>query len=243
MSTISQALVLAAGNGDRFRGGSAHSKLVTPIGGTPLLIRTLNSARDAGIRDAHIVLGYDAEYVRTLVVRRAPAGLTLHFHLNRLWHEENGRSVLQARAALARQTFAVLMGDHIFQPRALASLARVPCGTAAVLAGVDRHTTEPEVVSEATKVRMIGDRIIAIGKTITPFDGLDTGLFVCRDSLFTAIDDACATGDTTLSGGIARLAVRGLVRGVDIGLARWCDVDTIDDLAMAEELTGPLPVA
>jgi choline kinase len=98
-------------------------------------------------------------------------------------------------------------------------------------------------VSEATKVKMRGDRIMAIGKTIAPFDALDTGLFVCDGSLFTAVADSCAAGDTTLSGGIARLAAQGLVRGIDIGLARWCDVDTTADLTMAEELTEPLSVA
>jgi CTP:molybdopterin cytidylyltransferase MocA len=35
---VRRAIVLAAGNGDRFRNGSSHSKLLTPIAGTPLLI-------------------------------------------------------------------------------------------------------------------------------------------------------------------------------------------------------------
>jgi len=241
--SVHHALVLAAGNGDRFCSGSHHSKLVTPVAGTPLLIRTLTSAREAGVTDAHVVLGYDAEHVRAVAVSRAPVGLSLHFHLNHQWHEENGRSVLQARAALAGRAFAVLMGDHIFEPRALESLASVRRRAGEALVGIDRHTSEPEIVLEATKVRMSGDRVTAIGKTIEPFDGLDTGLFVCDGSLFTAISDACAAGDTTLSAGVGRLAAQGLVRGVDIGFAKWCDIDTIADLTMAEQLTEPIPAA
>jgi choline kinase len=240
---LRHAIVLAAGNGDRFHSGSRHSKLVTPVAGTPLLIRTLTSAREAGVTDAHIVLGYDADHVRAVAVSQAPVGLSLHFHLNRQWQEENGRSVLQARAALAGRTFAVLMGDHIFEPRALESLASARRNAGEALVGIDRHTNEPEIVLEATKVRLRGDRVTAIGKTIEPFDGLDTGLFVCDTSLFTAIDDACAAGDTTLSAGVGRLAALGLVRGVDIGLAKWCDIDTIADLTMAEQLTESIPAA
>lgn len=239
-NAIRHAIVLAAGNGDRFRNGSRHSKLATSIGGTPLLIRTLSSAHDAGITDAHLILGYDADFLRALAVAGAPAGLALHFHVNRLWHEENGRSVLQARSALVDNSFAILMGDHIFEPAALSALARVPRRRGDVLVGIDCHTTRPDVVREATKVRLNGERVTAIGKAIDPFDGLDTGLFVSDGLLFSAISDACAAGDTTLSAGITRLAAKGMVCGIDIGLAKWCDVDTIDDLTMAEELSEPV---
>jgi choline kinase len=240
-NAVDHAIVLAAGNGDRFRSGSGRSKLATPVAGTPLLVRTLRSARLAGITDAHVVLGYDAEYVRTLAMAQAPDGLTLHFHLNRQWHEENGRSVLEARAGLTERPFAVLMGDHIFEPQALTQLGRVLRADCEALVGIDRRTTQPDIVAEATKVQTRDGRVIAIGKTIDPFDGLDTGLFVCDTSLFDALGDSCADGDTTLSGGIARLAAQGLVRGVDIGSARWCDVDTVADLAMAEVLTEAAP--
>jgi 1L-myo-inositol 1-phosphate cytidylyltransferase len=244
--SIDDAIILAAGNGDRFRNGSSHSKLITPIANVPLLTRTLTSTRRAGIAHAHVVLGYDADYVRALALSDAPSGLTLHFHVNHAWHEENGRSVLQARAALRGRPFAILMGDHIFEPEALQALARTRRRPGETLVGIDRYTTDPEIVGEATKVRMDdddddNDRITAIGKTVDPFDGLDTGLFVSDASVFAAIEEACADGDTTLSGGIARLASRRLVRGIDIGLAKWCDVDTIGDLTMAEELSDPVP--
>jgi len=60
--------------------------------------------------------------------------------------------------------------------------------------------------AEATKVKLDGDRITAIGKALTSYDAFDTGTFVCRPSLFDALEAACARGDSTLSAGIARLA-------------------------------------
>ncbi len=92
------------------------------------------------------------------------------------------------------------------------------------------------MAAEATKVRLEGDRIAAIGKDLVAFDALDTGLFVCSPLLFGALDEACAAGDTTLSGGIRRLAARGLMRARDIGDAEWCDIDTLADLETAEAL-------
>jgi 1L-myo-inositol 1-phosphate cytidylyltransferase len=237
---VHDAIVLAAGNGDRFRGGSAHSKLATPVAGIPLLVRTLTAAAEAGITHAHVVIGYDADHVRALAESGAPAGLRLHFHVNADWHRENGASVLVARPGLAGRPFGLLMGDHIFEPRVLRAMIRTHRRQGEALVGVDRYTTHPQVVAEATKLRMHAGRVTAIGKAIDTFDGLDTGLFVCDASLFDAVEAACAAGDTTLSAGIAQLAAEGLVRGVEIGRSRWCDVDTVADLALAESLVEPV---
>jgi 1L-myo-inositol 1-phosphate cytidylyltransferase len=234
---VRQAVVLAAGNGDRFHNGSEHSKLLTPVAGTPLLIRTLAAAANAGITDAHLVLGYDADCVRGLASSQTPSGLTLHFHLNRDWHRENGLSVLAARSSLDPQPFALMMGDHIFETDVLRRLLEFPRRPSEALLGVDTHAIDSEMADEATKVRLDDDGLVtAIGKALQPYDALDTGLFVCDPSVFEALEASCVDGDSTLSGGIARLAARRLVRGVDIGRARWCDVDTLADLAIGERL-------
>jgi choline kinase len=81
--------------------------------------------------------------------------------------------------------------------------------------------------------------VTAIGKTLDPYDALDTGLFLCQSSVFDALDESCRAGDSTLSGGIRRLAARNLVRGVDIGDAPWWDVDTVADLATAQRIFTP----
>jgi len=206
------------------------------VGNVPLLSRTLLSAREAGIVDAHIVLGYDAEQVSALVMSHRPLGMNLHFYLNPDWHRENGVSALVPRGWIACGPFALLMGDHIFEPQALRRLLVAPRQDGETLLGVDRHMSDPSIVEEATKVRIQSGRVTAIGKNLGQYDGLDTGLFVCDQLVFDALDESCAAGDTTLSGGIARLARRGLVRAVDVGHARWCDIDTVEDLTMAEEL-------
>jgi choline kinase len=241
MSAVTRAVVLAAGNGDRFRDGSVHSKLTASIAGVPLLIRTLASARQAGVTEAHVVLGFDAEYVRALAESQAPEGLALHFHVNPDWRRENGLSVLAVRECLGDGPFAVLMGDHLFDARVLQRMLHAPVRGAALLA-VDRCTTDGHKANEATKVRLRDDVVTAIGKTIEPFDALDTGVFVCQPPLFDALDAARAQGDTTLSAGIAELASRAPVHGMDIGDASWCDVDTVDDLEAAEDVARRLPM-
>ena len=230
------AIVLAAGNGDRFQNVTRRSKLLQPLLGQPLILRTLATAADAGIRSFHVVVGYQADAVRAAVERGAPPGTSVHFTYNPDWHLENGVSVLAARERLRDRRFALLMGDHVFEPAVLARLLQVPVGDSESILAVDARDVPPEVAAEATKVRLDGDRITAIGKDLTAHDALDTGLFVCAPALFDALELARENGDTTLSGGIRELAARGLMRAADVGAASWCDIDTVDDLAAAESL-------
>lgn len=243
---VRDALVLAAGNGDRFHNGSRQSKLLQPILGRPLILRTLESARDAGITAVEVVLGYQADSLRTAIEDQLPDGLRISFAYNPEWHLENGVSVLAARDRFVDRRFALLMGDHVFEPRVLARILRTDAEPEESLLAVDSRPAPDDVAMEATKVLLQDARIVAIGKDLAEYDALDTGMFVCAPSLFAAIDASRATGDTTLSGGVRQLAGRGLVRGVDIGDAAWYDIDTMADLEHAESLLSgsgesPLP--
>ena len=61
---LRDAVILAAGNGDRFKNSPHHSKLLHPVLGQPLILRTLETAVAAGIPTLNVVLGYEADRVR-----------------------------------------------------------------------------------------------------------------------------------------------------------------------------------
>lgn len=232
------AVVLAAGNGDRFRNGTRNSKLLHPLLGQPLLLRTLDSAREAGITAVTVVVGYQADRVRALVEDSAPRGVTIAFAHNPDWRLENGLSVLAARPLIDAPRFAVLMGDHVFEPAVLQRLLRFPMNDNESVLAVDARPVAPAVAAEATKVRRHGSHIVAIGKDLDEYDAVDTGMFVCSPVLFDALERARANGDTTLSGGIRELAALGLMRAAEVGDATWCDIDTVSDLEAAETALG-----
>jgi 1L-myo-inositol 1-phosphate cytidylyltransferase len=238
---VRDAIVLAAGNGDRFQNVTRQSKLLQPVLGQPLILRTLATAAEAGITSFHIVLGYQADALRDVIERGAPRGAALHFTFNPDWHLENGVSVLAAGDRLRARRFALLMGDHVFEPAVLARLLHMHVAGDESILAVDARPASPEIASEATKVRLNGEHITAIGKDLTTYDALDTGLFVCAPALFAALERSRREGDTTLSGGIRHLAERGLMRGADVGAASWCDIDTLADLAAAETLLASRP--
>ena len=235
---VSRAVILAAGNGDRFHNPTHDSKLLQPLLGRPILLRTLEAAYDAGIRSATVVLGYQADRVRAIAEHGAPSGMDVSFALNPEWRLENGVSALAARASIGTDRFALLMGDHMFEPPVLQRMLRLEAAPDESLLAIDTRPVSPDVADEATKVRREGSRIVAIGKDLEQYDALDTGMFVFAPVLFDALERARALGDTTLSGGVRQLAARGLMRGVEIGDATWCDIDTLSDLAAAESALG-----
>jgi len=237
------AVILAAGNGDRFRLSPYHSKLLHPVLGQPLILRTLESAAAAGISAVTVVLGYEADRVRAVIEQQSLPGVTVRFVYNPDWHRENGVSTLSARELCGTRRFALLMGDHLFDPHVLERLRTLPAAPGDSLLAIDRTVTDPVTIAEATRVRLDGDRIIGIGKQLEPWDAIDTGLFVFTDGIFDALEAAVAEGETTLSAGVQRLAARGRMRGVEIGGARWCDVDTVEDLEVAESLLEPAEAA
>jgi 1L-myo-inositol 1-phosphate cytidylyltransferase len=236
---VEDAVILAAGNGDRFQDPNHRSKLLHPVLGQPLILRTLESAAAAGITSLHVVIGYDAENVRRLAERSRLPGVRLDFVHNPDWQLENGVSALRAEALCPTGRFALLMGDHLFDPAVLRRLCGYPVAPGESVLAVDDRPADPALIDEATRVRLEDDRIVAIGKGLTPWDALDTGMFVFTPALYAALREAQARGETTLSAGVQRLAARGLMRAAAVVDSSWCDVDTADDLGIAEALFTP----
>jgi 1L-myo-inositol 1-phosphate cytidylyltransferase len=231
---VRDAVILAAGNGDRFKNPDHHSKLLHPVLGQPLILRTLETAAAAGLTRLHVVLGFEADRVKSVIVQNPIRGAAVDFVYNPDWHLENGVSALAARAICSAGRFALMMGDHLFEPAAVKHLASQPVSPGDSALAIDTTTTDPQIVAEATRVRLEGRRIVAIGKELEPWDALDTGLFIFTPELFETLEESQREGRTTLSAGVQRLAGRGRMLGVPIADPSWCDVDTVDDLAAAE---------
>ena len=85
------------------------------------------------------------------------------------------------------------------------------------------------------KVRTEDNRIVAIGKKLEDFNAIDTGIFVCPESIFEYLRRVLKDGDCSLADGVRLMAEEGNALAVDIGDAWWQDVDTPEMLARAEQ--------
>ena len=225
-------MILAAGAGTRL--GSGHGRLpkpLTPVFGTPLLTRALRSACSAGLEHVVVVVGYRAHEVGAHAAAAASElDLELTIAPNPHWTAGNGASLLAAEPFVDDRC-VVLMADHMVPPSFLRLLIDAPEDGAAGQLLVDPDPDNVHDLEEATRVRLRGDRIAAIGKHLDPFDAVDTGVFRFDRRIFEALREEIARGHSELSAAVQRLADDGLMHAVPSDGSFWCDVDTPEDLA------------
>lgn len=237
--TTRTGVILAAGFGSRLRDADPDAlKPLTPVAGRPLLVGAIEGLRRAGCGRVVVVLGFAAAEIEAGVREAAPDLGDIVFVENPRYELANGVSVLAAAPHIAG-AFVLTMADHVFDDACYA-VARdtTPVDGGAVLL-IDRDVDGVFDLDDATKVLTDGDRIAAIGKQISDYDAIDTGLFVCTrgllDALQTTLDER---GDTSLSDGVATLCATGRMHVRDIGAGRWQDVDTPEMLAEARRVFG-----
>lgn len=229
-------VILAAGLGSRLAGDNKHaSKPLTCVGGIPLLRRAVEGMAKAGCARVVIVVGH-AKNAIAAAFEAQDCGVEIILAENHRYDLKNGVSVLAARAHIGNGDFVLAMADHLFCDDVL-EIARnwnpAP-GTAALL--VDYKLSTIFDMDDATKVLADGDKILKIGKTISHYDCVDCGIFVCSPALMDAIEFVYAReGDASLSDGVQALAALGRMHVVDIGDGFWQDIDTPEMLAHAEK--------
>jgi choline kinase len=231
-STPLDAVVLAAGSGSRIAASPATPKPLLPVAGRPLLEHALRSLAAAGIARAYVVVGYGADAVRA---HPFDADIDITWIQNPRFDEPNGLSLLCAASAV-KGSFVLMMADHVFERGVVERFVREAPGRDHAVLAVDQSTNPTLGVEEATKVWLDRELVKRIGKTIAPYNGVVTGLFIGTPTLFQAMAQSVDEGDASLSGGLRLLAeTRGVVAWT-VGHSRWVDVDTDEALLEAEDL-------
>lgn len=239
-------VILAAGFGSRLAGTQEGPDLkpLTPVAGTPLLIRALRNLETAGCSRAVVVVGHGMETIRATVREQYDGPLEVAFAVNDRYDLQNGLSVLAAEPLLEEPSFLLTMADHVMEDSImeLAGQHAPPQQGATLL--VDYKLAQIFDMDDATKVRVEEGRPQAIGKHLDDYNCVDTGVFVATRGLMEALSAVYADrGDVSLSDGIRHLIGEGRMRTLDIGDSLWQDVDTPEMLAHAEQMLAnePLP--
>ena len=227
-------LILAAGLGSRLQGIS-ESKPLTPLGGVPLIEHVIRRAAAGGATRFLVVTGHEAARVeRFLAELQFRLAVPIGWERVADWSKPNGHSVIAGAAAL-NGNYLLSMCDHVYDPAIVTRLLSArPRG---VTLAVDRKLAGPLIdIDDATKVEVASDgRIARIGKQIEAYNAIDTGVFLATPALAPAILTAIGDGaEGTLSDGVQRLADAGRAWTVDVGDARWIDVDSPATLELAE---------
>jgi 1L-myo-inositol 1-phosphate cytidylyltransferase len=240
MIALSEALILMAGQGSRLRGSdNSLLKPFVPVCGHPLISHVLKPLLRRGVKTVVFVVGYESERVIAEAKQLIPPQITAAFIVNRDWQKQNGISLLAA-AGHVSAPFLLTMGDHVFDDTIIDCLLdNFEPGLLNI--AIDRKIDSIVDLDDAMKVQTRGSKVTGIGKNLRSYDAIDTGLFVCPPDIFAYLEQAKSINggnDCSLANGIELMAVDGKVRGIDIGSARWHDIDTPLVLKHAEQDTS-----
>jgi choline kinase len=211
-------------------------KPLVPFRGKPILEHVISRARQAGIDNFVVVVGYRSDLIRRWFDSRWLGNVSVSLVENPDYqHKANGISVLKAKDVI-HENFMLLMADHIFEADTARVLMEQPLAPSEVILAVDPKIDRVFDLDDATKVQRKGDRILDIGKEIPHYDALDTGMFLCSPVLFSKLEAATRDGNCSLSDGMRQLAQERNLRAFEIGEANWQDVDTPEALAHANNI-------
>ena len=229
-----KALIIAAGQGTRLRPIGDTKPLVTLLG-LGLIERVILTAKKSGIKEFCIVTGYNGEKIREQLSDGKKYGVKIQYVQNDSWTRGNAISILKARDHF-KESFVLLMADHNYDHRILNELSKIKIGKDECILCVDRNPGDHLNIDDATKVRTVDHRIDLIGKDLSDYNCIDTGIFICNPVIFDVLEQSISEGDEGLSGGIKILAQRHKMRYMPLGDNFWIDVDDKTDRRNAELL-------
>jgi len=234
-----KAVILAAGCAARLRPHSEDlPKTLLPVGGVPILRRSMTDLMRAGFDQFVIATGYLEHMIRDAVASWFP-GLDVVFVTNPDYRTTNNAvSLLLAREHVESDGFILLDGDVVFELGVVEELIERGPDCVAVRSVGELGLEEVKVTAD------IHDRVLAIGKHVPVRSAMGESVGI---ELFSA-----ATARKLFAALHQRVRERGLVGeyyeaafqqlldegttlyGVDVGSMYACEIDTVEDLREAD---------
>ena len=171
VARVDRAIILSAGQGKRLLPLTANRpKCLIDLSGRSLLGWQLDRLEAAGLQEAVVVTGFGAEAVSEEIERLKLRRLKVRTLFNPFYAvSDNIASCWLAREAFDRPVL-LLNGDTLFEQEVAERLLSAP--PADITVTIDRKTAYD---SDDMKVATDGERLTAIGKTITTYDAESIG--------------------------------------------------------------------
>lgn len=240
---IDKAIILSAGQGSRLLPLTAERpKCLVDFSGRSLIAWQIEKLFACGVKTIDVVTGFMTELVETELKTLERPGLTLNVRFNPFYKvADNLGSCWIARGAMDRD-FLILNGDTLVS-REIVERVLAPQSHWPITVTVD---VKPNYDSDDMKVSRAGDRLLAIGKTLSAAqsDSESIGFLAFRGEGASLFRDTVEAYMRTPAGVenwylkiIDALAPSGKVGTASIEGMDWAEVDFLNDIEVATRLT------
>ncbi len=238
-----KAVILAAGHGSRFNQYGIRHKALLPVNGQTVIDYTLDGIQQAGITDICIVIGHEGQALQDVLGDGSMRGANITYVMNTEHHRGNAVSVLTAKDEVGPEPFILSMADHMPSSDIIMGLidGANENGWHLNALAVDFDPDDRDV-EEGTRVSVDDHgHIVAIGKNLPNWNGIDCGVFRFTPAIFEAIEAKLVEDSShdELSQAVTRMILSGnALHAHDVEGAFWFDVDTWEDLKLVREALG-----
>ena len=236
-----KAVILAAGRGKRIsKCMNDKPKPLIPIFGKPLIEYPLEALSKNDIEECIIVVGYKAEVIQNYLGKEK-YNIKIRYVYNPAYEEGNGISLYVTRKFFENsESFLVLMADHVVTAeivkKAIEHVGKSP------LLCVDRSPKYDSQLKDATKV-LVNDKgfIQNIGKNLTEWNAIDTGVFILNGRIFEEIEKVKENPPVTVSKCLRQMIQDDIpFWACDVSGLFWLDIDLPEDLEFAEKILAEM---
>jgi L-glutamine-phosphate cytidylyltransferase len=233
-----KAIILAAGVGKRlqhhFKG---LPKCLIPIGGRPLLLRSLSSLEKLGIMERVIVVGYEKEKIERSVRGDLTLIGTTRFRVNPDYRKGSILSLWSARGEF-NDDLLVMDADVLFPDALLSRLVDSSQPNAFLL--------DPRSSSAGEEMMLMvkGNRVVHIGRKVAePYDVIGEGVGFLKLSrkdaplLLQSVEQLILEGKNfnEYEEALDLFLQRAIVGYESVGTFAWTEIDFLEDVERAEK--------
>lgn len=243
------AIILAAGRGTRLLNNTDNRpKCLVEVAGRPILSRMLNELERQGIKDIIIAVGYMSDHIRRHVEENYP-GLSVRFVENAKYLETGSvySLALAMNHMLADRHLLIVEGDVVLEPGLCASVLQhtdTSFDASTLLARYEPSLSGTFALVENDQVtnwnhesvRYSDFPLLDSYKTVNiTLLNRDKGVPRLREAVQTTIESKGRTAP--LEYAMQSLVAEGLrINAAEVNGALWYEVDTPEDLAIANSM-------
>lgn len=237
------AIILSAGRGSRLLPLTTDlPKCLLPIGLTTVLGMQLDTLYAAGIKTATVVTGFNSEMVEAELSGRQK-GPEVDVLFNPFFQVADNLGSCWMVKEKMHDDFLIINGDTLFSPNIIKTILNAPKSNIAVTIDQKTHYDGDDM-----KVTLDGDRLTAIGKTLTADETngesigmlrfMGEGCKIFREEVKRLMRTSGGTKSWYLS------AIHGLAQsGAEINTTlikgfQWAELDTPEDYEICRSIFG-----
>ena len=237
-NNITTAVILAAGRGERIAGDEEYiSKPLMKLYDLSLIERSIQRLTDKlNVNKIYVITGYEHDKLKIHLDKlKKKLTVDLEIIFAKEWEKGNGASFLSVLNSIKQKQFYLLMVDHIFNDEFYSTIFKSKINNTECYLAISKSLSSMHDYNDATRVKIIENKITNIGKSLSEVDGFDTGFFVLCSDTFNNIKNLSEKKFLSLSDVMQELIQEQKLYFIEVAAESWLDIDTKKDFSNAKD--------